>query len=627
MGSASCSGCAAIMSYSSTSALALRTYALVWIALLMASSAVTTGRAQKLGGVVAHGRRDLPVSLATITTGGLSTRRPLRGTLGMPVIAGTFADVTPKFDRAVYDSAFFGAEAGVGPYSVARYYREVSLGALTFAGSTTPWIRLPRSRASYVEGDPSGIWYRYGEFARDLLRRAEGVVDWRRYDNDGPDGVPNSGDDDGAVDVAVLLQPGSEYGCGPDSLRGFRETGYRLSLLPGWNGQPYLTSVVGAKGTRIVIDDFVGASAVACQGDAIVPTRVNIPIHEIGHVLGLPDLYDYDGTSFGVGGWDVMGIWAAPPARPPHFGAWARERLGWATVRRVATSGRVELSPVARGGDIVRIDFNGAREHVLLEYRAADGADASAPGAGLLLWHVNDALLETRQWGVNDDETRPGVRVVQADGRDDLALRANVGDVGDPFPGSSSVVAISDSSIPWLRASDGVPTGIRIDGIAIVGDRVVFDVTFTSPPLILTASSMLVDAVLGHAAFAHTLRAAGGVPPYRWRALEEMPAGLVLTPEGVVQGVPEKLSNTRVALEVRDARSSTTVGELLLRVTMPLLTAQQALLGVADPASLDETRRRALDLVGNRNGRLDVGDVVLFRRMLEVGVSDASGTP
>jgi M6 family metalloprotease-like protein len=545
----------------------------------------------------------------------------------MPIVAGTFADVTPKFDRAVYDAAFFGADAGVGPYSVARYYREVSLGALTFVGETTPWIRLSRSRASYVDGDAAGIWWRYGEFARDLLQRADAVVDWRRYDNDGPDGVPDSGDDDGAVDIAVLLQPGSEYGCGPDSLRGFRETGYRLSLLPGWNGEPYVTSAVGTNGKPIVIDDFVGASAVACQGDEIVPTRVNIPVHEIGHVLGLPDLYDYDGTSFGVGGWDIMGIWAAPPARPPHFGAWARERLGWATVRRVVTSGRVELSPVAREGDVVRIDLDGAREHLLLEYRAANGADASAPGTGLMVWHVNDELLETRPWGVNDDETHPGVRVVQADGRDDLAVRANVGDGGDPFPGSSSVIAISDSSTPWLRTSDGVPTGIRIDGIMIAGDRVVFDVTFTNPPPVIAAATTVVIASLGQAAFAHTVRAAGGAPPYQWRALDEMPAGLVLTADGVVQGTPEELLDTRIAVEVRDARASTTQGELELRITMPSLTTHQALRGVADPASLDETRQRALDLIGNRNGRLDVGDVVRFRRMLEMGVSDASGSP
>jgi hypothetical protein len=216
---------------------------------------------------------------------------------------------------------------------------------------------------------------------------------------------------------------------------------------------------------------------------------------------------------------------------------------------------------------------------------------------------------------------------VQADGRNDLAVRANIGDVGDPFPGSSSVITISDSSTPWLRTSDGAPTGIRIDGIAIAGDRVVFDVTFTNPPPVIATATTVVNASLGQATLAHTLRATGGVPPYQWRALDEMPAGLVLTADGAVQGAPENLANTRIAVEVRDARASTTVGELQLRITMPSLTTQQALRGVADAASLDETRRRALDLIGNRNGRLDVGDVVRFRRMLEMGVSDASDTP
>lgn len=593
---------------------------------MIASGIAAPAYAQLGRAVIAHDRRDLPLATSGGTLSGLAARRSLRGTLGMPIIAGTFADVTPKYGRAVYDTAFFGATAGVGPYSVARYYREVSLGALTFTGATTPWIRLPRTRSSYVDGDANDLWQRYGEFARDLLQRAEGTVDWRRYDNDGRDGIPDSGDDDGAVDIAVLLQPGSEYGCGPDSLRGFRETGYRLSLLPGWNGQPYVTSVLGAAGTPIVIDDFVGASAVACEGNEIVPTRVNIPIHEIGHVLGLPDLYDYDGSSFGVGGWDVMGIWAAPPARPPHFGAWARERLGWATVRHLATAGRIELNAVARGGDIIRIDLNDS-EHVLLEYRAGDGADASAPGTGLVVWHVNEAVLDTRQWGVNDDETHPAVRIVQADGRDDLAARANVGDLGDPFPGSSLIIALSDSSVPWLRTSDGGPSGVRIDGIAVAGDRVSFDVTFTITAPVIAAATTTLNASLGQTSVAHALRATGGAPPYQWRALEALPAGLTLTPDGVIQGAPEDLITARVAVEVRDARASAAVAELALRITMPSVTTQQALQGVADPASLDETRRRALDLIGNRNGRLDVGDVVRFRRMSETSVTDASSSP
>jgi hypothetical protein len=203
---------------------------------------------------------------------------------------------------------------------------------------------------------------------------------------------------------------------------------------------------------------------------------------------------------------------------------------------------------VASCGDLVRIDLNGTREYVLLENRTAHGADASAPGTGLLIWQVNEAVLDTRPWGINDDERRPAVRVVQADGRDDLALRANVGDGGDPFPGSSGIDAISDGSVPWLRTSDGVPTGIRIGGITIAGDRVTFDVTFTEAAIV-----------------------------------------------------------TAEAAEV-----------------LKSLTVRQALRAVVDPASLDEPRRRALDLIGNRNGRVDVGDVIRFRRMLEVGLAEAS---
>ena len=290
-------------------------------------------------------------------------------------------------------------------------------------------------------------------------------------------------------------------------------------------------------------------------------------------------------------------------------------------------SGRVELRPVARGGDIVRIDVPGTREHVLLEYRDEVGADASAPGTGLLVWHVDDSVLEARQWGVNDDETRPGVRVVQADGRNDLAVRANVGDAGDPFPGSSSVVAISDESPPWLRTSDGAQTGIRVDRIAIEGERVVFDVALTSPPPVVVATTTVAHVSLGQSAFTHTLRATGGVAPYQWRSLEPMPSGLVLGADGIVRGEPGELTERLVAIEVRDARGTVTVGELLVRITMPALTTREALRGLADPASLDATRRRALDLIGNRNGRLDVGNVVRFQRMLEVGVSDASATP
>ena len=39
-------------------------------------------------------------------------------------------------------------------------------------------------------------------------------IDWGLYDNDGPDGMPNSGDDDGFVDVLSVLHPQRGGECG-----------------------------------------------------------------------------------------------------------------------------------------------------------------------------------------------------------------------------------------------------------------------------------------------------------------------------------------------------------------------------------------------------------------------------
>src|SRR5687768_12474657 len=121
-----------------------------WGACVVASAMASPVHAQLGRGVVAHDRRDLPVSTSSTPVRSLAARRPLRGALGMPIIAGTFADVTPKYDRAVYDTAYFGPHAGVGPYSVARHYRGVSFGALPCAGPTTSWLTFPRPPAPYV---------------------------------------------------------------------------------------------------------------------------------------------------------------------------------------------------------------------------------------------------------------------------------------------------------------------------------------------------------------------------------------------------------------------------------------------------------------------------------------------
>ena len=50
-------------------------------------------------------------------------------------------------------------------------------------------------------------------YVDEALKLADADTDFSQYDNDGPDGVPNSGDDDGIVDLVALVHSESGGEC------------------------------------------------------------------------------------------------------------------------------------------------------------------------------------------------------------------------------------------------------------------------------------------------------------------------------------------------------------------------------------------------------------------------------
>ena len=52
--------------------------------------------------------------------------------------------------------------------------------------------------------DPETGLGRFAAFNREVLANVDAEIDLGRYDNDGPDGLPNSGDDDGYVDFLFI---------------------------------------------------------------------------------------------------------------------------------------------------------------------------------------------------------------------------------------------------------------------------------------------------------------------------------------------------------------------------------------------------------------------------------------
>jgi M6 family metalloprotease-like protein len=395
-------------------------------------------------------------------------RYNLRGVFGMLVIPGTYSDVTPRYSPAQYDAAFF-APTGTNAYTLRQYYAEVSGDQFTFGGAVLPWIQLPQTRAYYIDNFSNGGRGRFVEYIRDLLVIADATVDWRLYDNDGPDDVPNSGDDDGYVDMVAFLHPLADGVCRRDALGGPVATGFRLEYLGSFNGQPFTTRVTGFNGQLLKVDDFILSAGLHCNGTAI--STMNINVHEMGHALGLPDLYDLDQSSFGVGVWDVMGygLYAAE-GRPAHFGAWTRRQLGWNTIFPLTLDSSYQLDPAETARTALQFNVAGTQESFLLENRQRLVGDLGLPGGGLLIWHLDDAVMlpGVQAYRGNEDENHPGLAVVQADGRRDLAVKTNRGDAGDPFPGSQGNTAFSVGTNPAPVTYTGAFAGIAVDSIRSV---------------------------------------------------------------------------------------------------------------------------------------------------------------
>ncbi len=182
--------------------------------------------------------------------------------------------------------------------SMRDYYRETSFGAFDLTGEVSGWHRMPQNYGYYVAAR-RGIGGAYPRNARkmveDAVRTADAQnpgLDFSRFDNDGPDGVPNSGDDDGTVDGIIVVHAGP----------GYEETGNINDVHSHfWTVVESNLEVDGVRVFQYMTDPQDG--------------RIGVFAHEFGHNLGLPDLYETDdgAVSSVVGVWSIMsvGAWLA----------------------------------------------------------------------------------------------------------------------------------------------------------------------------------------------------------------------------------------------------------------------------------------------------------------------------
>ena len=409
------------------------------------------------------------------------------------------ADQTAHPDTAYQDMMFSTGTYPTG--SMNDFYLENSYGLYGVTGEASGWHT---SAHLYSDFTPTN----YGQ-VRDVVEQAiqelDPLIDYGQFDNDGPDGVPNSGDDDGFVDALFFVHSGP----------GREQTGDDNDIWShAWSFyEPVAT------------DDGVSCYRYSVEPEELSDgTQITIGVfcHEYGHVLGLPDLYDTDYSTSGIGAWGLMsgGSWNrcagdALGSSPAHFCAWSKVQLGWLTPTVVTTDQLgVVIPPVETDAVAYRFFRHGVTtgdEYFLAVNRRPVGFDAGLTRRqidnglpqpeGLMIYHVDDALSG------NTNERHRLVDVVEAspwfhapddwiehlDGPRDSATSLwlnnyNRGDNGDTWPGRSTATADStdwagprdrdrfaDDTIPAAEDFSCDPTGTAVENIAISGDDVIAD--------------------------------------------------------------------------------------------------------------------------------------------------------
>ena len=329
---------------------------------------------------------------------------PLEGNVKLLVIPTWFTDsndyiATSKKEtvRADIQKAYFGTTTETGWHSVSSYYFEESSGRLNLSGTVSEWWN-----SNVSSDDAKDNNYDTGA----LVKRA---ADWYFQSHEEDTKTDYDSDHDKYFDGVMLI-----YGC--PNYATLREPQNNLWAYCFWVNSP--SGSVSNPGVNVYFwasYDFMydssnasshtgnnyyypGSDCSHCTIDA------HTYIHEMGHVLGLEDYYDYAQTTspaagfsmqdYNVGGHDAFSVMA----------------FGWADPYIPTTTCDITINDFQSSRDMILLtpSWNGYNspfdEYLLLELFTPTGLNANdcnysysgsrgPTTAGIRLWHVNAYLI------------------------------------------------------------------------------------------------------------------------------------------------------------------------------------------------------------------------------------------
>ena len=407
--------------------------------------------------------------------------RNVRGTHRLLVLPALFSDSDePHITRDMIQASLFDGPAPRG--TITEAFTEMSRGALTVLGDVLPWVRTSRPMLAVV-GTANGLGSDadLGPYFVEAMQLNDSTTDFGLYDNDGPDNVPNSGDDDGFVDAMTFEFLEIAGSCGGSSI-----WPHRSGISPRNGGEPFTTNDARPGGGFVQVDGYLVQSTSDCTGEEV--QIANVISHEYGHVLGLPDYYHPTASGGAVGRRWVLGCWElmaaggwgcgpVPEEResygPSHLSARSKNVLGWLDFTEVPLGSvsheEYVLDPVQTSGDALRIHLDDdGTEYLLVEYRALIGFDDKLPAEGVLIYH-QDLSAARRPDPTSDLPYR--LALLEQDDNDGLIRNTfeggNRGEAGDAWGVGGVTNQLSSLTSPSTRLNDGSATPVVFHSIVV----------------------------------------------------------------------------------------------------------------------------------------------------------------
>jgi M6 family metalloprotease-like protein len=555
---------------------------------------------------------------------------PVSGHFKLLVIPALFADSEePIFPVEDVRRVLFEGPSEAG--TLTDFYLEASGGLLTVEGVVAPWVRTSLTVAEVV-GESAGLGDNTGtgDYLVEAVELADEVIDFTQFDNDGPDGVPNSGDDDGVVDVINFEFQEVSASCGGPAIWPHR------SAMVFWLGDALATDDVGFNGNPMLIFGYTITSAADCSGETL--QTAGVVSHEFGHVLGLPDLYHpIDGLQpqnrrWVLGCWGLMaaGSWGCGDGStrglsfgPTHLSPWSKDQLGWIQWVDVGDVFNEELvlGPTLQTREALRValDDDGV-EYLVLEYRSQSGTfDSNLPSSGVLIYHWDKEGVRRPD---RDIEVPYLFGMIEADGRRDLLLTAtnggNRGEASDAWgqPGAPQAFLNNETTPGTSRHAEDSPSRLTIHSIVVAGDEARVRLTNSFAPGVVDVSGL----PEGHHfnPFMGSLTIAGGLMPYTAFVGTTLPAhGMTVDTDGMrllVGGAPDVMGDFEISVTIKDAQGQ--IGTVVVPITVGdfVMTLDRALTAFihSEAVQVNEGEQSILDAQGNGNGFYDIGDLRSF---------------